>query len=117
MSRKELGRVTDVYLGLEDHDIFTMHITFDFGGTGQSFGGYALDTWDAGKKRRVGSAAGADFILRILRLFGVRDIRGIVTRSVYVLRDDREMIVGLETPAFDGGRKFLVSEWLADNSL
>lgn len=111
---KELGRVTGVFLGFEEHDIFTLNIMFDFGGTGQAFGGYALDTWDKEKKRRVGHAAGADFIVCVLRLFGVRDIQDIKGKSAYVLRDAREMIVGLETPKFDGGRRFLVSEWQAE---
>lgn len=110
-NRKELGRVSRVHFGLQDHGILTLDIALDFGGTGQSFGGYALDTWDAAKNRRVGHPAGTDFVLQMLDLFGVQTLDDIKGRTVYALRDDRSLIVGLELPPFDGGRKFMVEEW------
>lgn len=99
---------------VEDHGILTLNVGLDFGGTSQGFGGYALDEWSEADGRRVGAAAGADLILRLLWLFGVDRFSKIVGRPVYALRGSDGLqgtIIGLETPAFDGSRKLLVSEW------
>jgi hypothetical protein len=37
------AKLVDTMLGYEDHGILTFYITVDFGGSGQAFGGYALD--------------------------------------------------------------------------
>lgn len=115
MTTKEIGRVTGVRLGVEDHGILTLDVAFDFGGSGQSFGGIALDTWDPVKRRRVGTAAGNDYILRVLGVFGVGELAAIRGRVMYVIRDgERGPIVGLESPPFDGSRRFMVDEWRAE---
>lgn len=76
---KHLGEIKNaiidnVSLGIEDHGILTMHISVKYDGGGQGFGGYALDSYDREKKRRVGTAYGAEFILRIIDTLKVYDI-------------------------------------------
>jgi hypothetical protein len=110
----ELGKVTSVRLGLEDHGILTLWLTLNFGGKSQGFGGYALSEWSKAEDRQIGHAAGTDYILRMLEFFGVDTLEKIVGRPVYALRAKdalNEPIVGLETPPFDGDRAFLVSAW------
>lgn len=58
-------------LGYEDHGILSAYVGLDYGGSVQSFGGYALDKYDAGLKRRIGTAYGTEFIIRVLRVLGV----------------------------------------------
>lgn len=65
------AKITSTSLGVEDHGIFTAWLTLDYGGGGQSFGGFALDTWDEARKKRIGSAYGMEFIARILETLEV----------------------------------------------
>ena len=115
ISLKELGKVTSVNLGTQDHGVLTLWLNIDYGGSGQDFGGFVLDDKsDEEHGERVGHACGTDFILRLLRLFGVSSLEEIVGKPVYAIRDKEGLggtIIGLETPKFDGGRKFLVKDW------
>lgn len=70
-------------IGQEDHGILTCYVMLDYGGSGQGFGGYALDTAvkDAEGKflRREGTAFGMQFIQNILDTIGVEkweDLKG-----------------------------------------
>lgn len=111
---KQLGKVVRTSFEIEDHGILTLSIDIKFGVSAQGFGRYSLDTWDKVKDRRVGTAAGMDFILRILQLFDVRSLDELRGRPVYALRKSDEwgeFIIGLKTPDFDGKRTFLVSDW------
>lgn len=115
---KELGKIRSTFFGIEDHGMLTIMIDFDFGGSGQGFGGYALDISDGNK--RVGTAAGTDFLLRILKLFKVDQLKQIVGRTAYALKKgDRfsSSIVGIQLPKFDGAGYFLVADWIKDFSL
>jgi len=109
---RELGRVERAELFVEDHGILTFYLHLTFGGSGQGFGGVALDTWDDAKKRRVGTAGGCDLVLRLLDLFKVDRLERCVGRAVYALREaPYGQIMGLELPAFDGGGKLLLDDW------
>lgn len=111
--KKTLGKCGAPDLFYEDHGILTLFIQIDFGGSSQGFGGYVLDATDKAGGRK-GSAAGMDFIVRLLKLFDVARLADIEGRTVYALYDDAGFnapIIGLETPAFDGGRRFLISDW------
>lgn len=66
--------ITGTMLGIEDHGIMSCMVFLDYGGGGQAFGGYSLDTpiKDAAGKflRREGTAYGMEFIARVLRATG-----------------------------------------------
>lgn len=109
---KELGRIEYVKLGREDHGVMTMTLGFDFGCSFQAFGGYFLDDYDNTLKKRVGSAAGMDFVIRVLDTFNVDDINDIKGKYAFAIRDNGEQkIIGFETPKTDGGKKFLITDW------
>ncbi len=111
---RELGKVKEVFFGREGHGLMTLWVHVDFGGTGQGFGGYGLDSFDKKRDRRVGTAGGLDLVMRLLDLFDVDSLDKIKGRPVYALRDSETWnspITGLETPAFDGGKRLLVAEW------
>jgi hypothetical protein len=65
------AKITGTMLGVEDHSILTCWLYLDYGGMGQGFGGYALDTYDKVKGRRVGTAFGMEFIRRIMEVVEV----------------------------------------------
>lgn len=105
---RELGKVKDVDLFIEDHGILTLFIYLDFGITSQGFGGYHL-----GSENQKG-ASGIDFVWQILTLFGVVRLKEAIGKPVYVIREESYgKIIGLETPPFDGGKSFFIKDWQA----
>lgn len=109
-----LGKCGKPDLFYEDHGILTLFITINMGGSCQGFGGYVLDRHDKQTGKREGSAAGMDFIVRLLDLFEVRRLEEIEGRPIYALYEDDQYgrpIIGLRTPEFDGNKEFLISDW------
>lgn len=112
MSTRELGRVERVEFGVEDHGILTLWLHLRFSASGQAFGGVALDEYDRANKRRVGTAAGMTFVLRVLELFGAKSLDAVAGRYVYALRDTPNgTITGLQLPEVDGGARFDIADW------
>ena len=111
--KRQLGKVRKVDLFREDHGLLTLYVHLEFAGSGQGFGGYCLDTFDKARGRRVGSAMGLDFVMRLLALFDVDRLDDITGRYVYALRRDgwNSPIIGLELPEPDGGARFMVADW------
>lgn len=61
------ARITETRLGTDDHSFLTAYISFDFGGSGQSYGGYALDDRPAeGESSRQPSRLAGRCIVGIL---------------------------------------------------
>jgi len=112
---KELGIVKSTHLGWEDHGIFSFMIDFDFGGTGQGFGNYSLDTFDKIQDKRVGTAFGLAIIMKILEVAKVNKWEDLVGRELYVIRDEpMGFIRGLEAPKYRGGKRFRVDELIEE---
>lgn len=112
---RELGRVTKVIFGIEDHGILTLNLIFDFGGTAQSTGGYCCSWGPQGESRPRGTVAGADLVCAMLHFWKVRSLDEIKGQVAYVLRGTPGgSILGLERTAFDGGEKFIWKDWQAD---
>lgn len=63
--------ITGTSLGNESHGIFTVSLTLEYGIGCQCFGGYAMDDYDKRKKKRLGTAYGMAFIMRVLEIAGV----------------------------------------------
>lgn len=110
---RQLGKVEKVDLFREDHGLLTVYVHLRFAGSGQGFGGFVLDTFDKARDRRVGTAMGLDFVLRLLALFDVDRLDAIAGRYVYALREGgwNSPIIGLELPEPDGGGRFMVADW------
>jgi len=80
------AQITHVPLGYEDHGILTFGLALDIAkGGGCVYGGYALDSWDKKKKRRVCSAKSMECLTEIMRVVGVRnweDLQGKYIRII-----------------------------------
>lgn len=79
MTEIKNAKIRSTRLGIEDNGIFDFMLHLDYGGTGQGFGGYALDEYDKLLQKRVGHRIGMEAIMRILDTVGVRnweDLRG-----------------------------------------
>lgn len=108
---RELGRVESADVTLDRDGVFlAFQIAFRFGGSGQCFGGIALDDYDKSKARRVGTAAGADLLRRLMEVFGVTRFRDIEGKIAFVERRNG-LIVAVEMPACDGGKRLHLDDW------
>lgn len=76
--------ITSATLGIEDHGILTVGLCFEYECGGQCFTGIALDQYDKAKKRRVGTAYGTEFVLRVLATVGVSEWSQIKGKHVRV---------------------------------
>ena len=111
---RELGKIVETYLGVEDHGILTATLGIDFGGAQQGIGGYFLDAYDATRESRHGTAEGMEFVRRLLKACGVEQWEKLRGRTVYVLRKQGEgrwgAIVGIENLPTESGERFLFEE-------
>ena len=79
------AKISSTMLGIEDHGIMTFSLMMDMGGTGQGFGGYALD----GRAGQVGHSKSIQAIRKILETVDVmrwEDLQGKLVR----IRKDSE---------------------------
>ena len=81
------AKITSVSLGYADHCILTCYLRLEYGGGGQSFGGYALDTYDKILGERVGHRVCGDFIINILNVVGVRNWEELEGQCIRVRAD------------------------------
>jgi len=75
MIHEQNALIESTMLGVEGHGIFTFMLKLKYDCAGQGPGGYALDTpikkANGDFDRRVGTAAGMDMLMEILRVVGV----------------------------------------------
>ena len=64
-------KITDTFLGREDHGILTCHLTVEGDGFAVIIGGYCLDKYDEHKNKRVAFHKSFELIDRILEVVGV----------------------------------------------
>lgn len=84
---RQNAKITVVMLGYEDHGIFTCMVGLQYDGGGQSFGGYGLDEWNENEKQRVGTAYGLDWIIQLLKVLEVHNIKELEGQPVRVEAD------------------------------
>lgn len=109
MTERELGVIESTFLGHEGNGIMSFSLRFNFGGSGQSFGGWSLDGYEKSLQRRVGSKFGCEVINRILRAVGVDSWEKLVGKEMWVLRDGNKYnskIIGIEAPAYRKGEMY-----------
>lgn len=110
---EEVGIITGATFGIEDHGILTMMISIaKDNGTCQGFGGYALDTYDKETGKRVGHAAGTDWILRLFEALNITEIGGMKGLPVVVYREGESMgdfIIGIRRVGVKTA--FMIKDW------
>lgn len=103
-------KITDVFLGFEEHGIFTMTLTADFGGSQVGIGGFNL-SGDSG--------FAAAFIRGVLQATGSNDITQIEGKVVLLVttthpdNPGRIGVLGIKQMPFEGGAEFLFEETAA----
>ncbi len=113
MSDQELCRIEDYAFGYEDHGILTFGLELHFNNsTYQHFGGYSLDSFDKDEDRRIGTAAGLDYIIRVMQCFDVRNLDQLKGKMCFGIRaENSERFVGVKQIPQDGDGKFLIKDW------
>lgn len=81
------AKITSTSLGYCDNSIMTFYLELDYGGLCQCAGGYALDEFRDIETRRKGTAYGADIIIEILNVIGVRKWENIPGSVIRVKSD------------------------------
>lgn len=100
MAEKELGVITETFLGHEDHGIFTFVLFIDFGSSGQGFGIYCLSYRPNGDTEHYSPLIG-EAIGKICSAVGVDSWEKLKGRTVYVERDvESGLLCSIEAPKF-----------------
>jgi hypothetical protein len=112
---EKIAKIERVFLGREDHGIFTCIVSFNYGNSGQSGGMYALDEPDHESEpfRRRGTAFGMEFVIRLIDAVGVREFSELADKTVIALIDERGMVAGLKPLPTESGKEFIFKD-LAD---
>lgn len=101
--QKELGIIRNVSIEIEDHGILTFWLMFDFGSSGQGFGGYAIE-----------NELGTKAIRKIIETVGVDSWEKIPEHEMYVYREG-EIIRAIESPKYRGGKYFNIKQFYDSN--
>lgn len=99
----QIAKITATHLGWEDHGIFSLALSFDYGGGSQGLGPINLGKGDY-------DVAG-EMIQAVMKAAGVREWGKLVGRTVYALRDGSDysaMIRGMAPLPTEGGEGFVL---------
>jgi len=101
MSKKiKLGKIREVFFGIESHDCLTLSIVLDYGGGRQSYGGYQMD--------RDNSEKGMKAIRKLLEVFEVENFKELEGKYVEAICSNNYngVVKALKAPDVDGGKVF-----------
>lgn len=106
----QLGKIERTELFSEDHGLFSFFLHFDFGGSGQGFGGYMLGQWrdtpvrEMDERTMAFQASSINVLKDIMRAIGVDKWESLKGKAVWVYREKGEhwmgKILGIEAPEF-----------------
>lgn len=80
----ENAKITSVDLSMADHGCLTLRMALDGGGWGCVYGGYSLGNGYVGAEEFKGSAAGMEYLMRIMDTMDSETINDLVGRYVRV---------------------------------
>jgi len=112
---EKIAKIEKTTLGFHDHyGIFTVNLQLHLGGAlHQSAGGYSLDDYDKALDRRVGTAYGHEFIMRIINAVGVNtweEIKGKTIIALYENDDWNSTVIGIKNLPTEPGETFIFKE-------
>jgi hypothetical protein len=87
----DIATADRTFLGFEDHGFVTANVSFSWNSAGQGTGHYVLDTpvkdKDGKFLYREGSAYGMDYVIQILKVFGVDSWEAIKGKRAIILHE------------------------------
>ena len=112
---KEAAKITDTFLGFEDHGFFTAIIHVDYGHVMQGIGLRVLGYEGDYQEPMRATKAGCDYIMHTLKACGVKTWEQLKGCRIQVLFPDEFRLnmqpIGIEGFEFDGGSRFLFSDF------
>ena len=114
-----IAKITDTYLGVESHGIFTAVLTLDYGSSGQGTPGYALDgplVKDGERIGRWGIPQGVDFIKAVIRAAGVEKWEDVKGRTVIATIGEDRQVSGIRPLPTENGAPMVFRE-IFDNPI
>lgn len=117
MDEREIGRVKKVFFGVDDRGLLSFCVDMDFGGCGQAYGHFCLDSWDAEKKQRVGTKVGCEILRRLHAFFEVDELHKAKGQAIVAEREGPgfgSLIQRLRRLDCDGGAVFDVKAIVAE---
>lgn len=108
----QIAKITDSFIGFEDHGLLTVSLTFDYGGSMQGIGhrAFGSSSEDDSSKWRLPHEMGMDFIRRLLLACGVSEWSAITGRTVFVTSDWTK-VYRVEPLPTENGAAFDIDEW------
>lgn len=79
-----IAKIESTHLGYEDHGIFSLNVSFSYGGSGQGTGHYSVCS---GGSDSPTDAVGIRLVKAIIDACGVRSWERLVGRTVFVLKE------------------------------
>lgn len=80
-------KITSTFLGIEVHGYLTCCLTVEGAGFGVTIGGYALDSYDKEKQKRIPTQQGFELINRILEVVGVSSWEELAGKHIRIERN------------------------------
>lgn len=106
--KKELARITDARLEIQDRGILSFWIYVDYeNGSSQGVGGLVLDEWSKVYESRVGTAYGCEMIRQLLLCMNVNDFSKMKGKDIFVLGEGEGLSfkpLGVQALKADGGK-------------
>lgn len=120
--KKVIGKIENFSIELYNGCALTFWIEFKLEtGGGQGMGGYGLDKYHKKLDRRIGTGAGLDALIQIMKVCKVENLNpsSFKGKYLYVLYDEtrepytwNDKIIGIESLAVDGKVKiFTFPDW------
>jgi hypothetical protein len=113
---EQIAKIRKVFLGWEDHGIFTCLLDLDYGGSGQGAGQFVFDEprKDGEGKHigRYGTAFGMEWIMRLMRACGVTEFSKLEGRTIIAIREEgwHGRVIGIKPLPTEQGEPFIFGE-------
>jgi hypothetical protein len=105
---EKIAKIERTFLGIEDHGIFTAELTVNYGGSGQTIGGYRLDYPNS---QSPGTAFGIEFVKGVMGACGVDSWEKVKGSTILVLKkEERGHVLGIKPLPTESGTTFIFSE-------
>lgn len=108
---KVIAKIESTHLGYEDHGIFSLNVSFDFGHSAQGTGHYSVCSSESDQPD---DAVGIRLVRAIVDACGVSQWEQLKGRTVYVLKEEgwSGMVRGIEPLPTEKGKRVIFKDVL-----
>lgn len=111
---KKLAKINKVAFNIKERGILMFHVMVSYEeGMSQGVGGMCLDTYDAKKEKRIGTAYGCEMIRQLMLTFDVDNFEEAKGKIIWVIGEGEGLSfkpTGLQSLSVDKNQKTLMFE-------